>query len=94
MSGSIYIAKGSGKLVRLPHPMANLFAADPSVVEVRPASPDTMFVFGKDLGQTTIVATDSAGTPVAQYHRRGLPLRASRRTGCRRKPRSARPGRM
>ncbi|HEY1856525.1 type II and III secretion system protein family protein [Acidocella sp.] len=64
---SVSVAKGSGKLIKLPGPMANLFAADPSVVEVRPASPDTMFVFGKDLGQTTIVATDQAGTPVAQY---------------------------
>jgi pilus assembly protein CpaC len=63
---SIYIAKGSGQLVQLPQPMADLFAADPAVVEVRPASPNTMFVFGKDLGQTTIVATDSAGTPVAR----------------------------
>jgi pilus assembly protein CpaC len=64
---NIYIAKGSGRLVTLPKPMADLFAADPNVVEVRPASPNTMFVFGKDLGQTTIVATDSAGTPVAQF---------------------------
>jgi pilus assembly protein CpaC len=64
---NVYIAKGSGRLVTLPKPMADLFAADPNVVEVRPASPNTMFVFGKDLGQTTIVATDSAGTPVAQF---------------------------
>jgi pilus assembly protein CpaC len=64
---NIYVAEGSGKLITLPRPMADLFAADPNVVEVRPASPDTMFVFGKGLGQTTIVATDSAGTPIAQY---------------------------
>ncbi|HTJ90157.1 MAG TPA: type II and III secretion system protein family protein [Acidocella sp.] len=64
---NIYVAEGAGKLVTLPRPMADLFAADPNVVEVRPASPDTMFVFGKGLGQTTIVATDSAGTPIAQY---------------------------
>jgi pilus assembly protein CpaC len=64
---NIYVAKGSGKLVTLPGPITDLFAADPNVVEVRPASPDTMFVFGKDLGQTTIVATNSAGAPIAQY---------------------------
>jgi pilus assembly protein CpaC len=64
---TVNIAKGSGKLIKLPHAMANLFAADPAVVEVRPASTNTMFVFGKGIGQTTIVATDQAGTPVAQY---------------------------
>jgi pilus assembly protein CpaC len=64
---NIYVAKGSGKLITLPRPMADLFAADPTVVEVRPASPNTMFVFGKGLGQTTIVATDAAGSPIAQY---------------------------
>ncbi len=65
--GGISIAKGSGKLIKLPHPVDNIFAADPSVVEVRPASPNTLFVFGKGLGQTTIVATDTAGKLIAQY---------------------------
>jgi len=65
--GSIYVAKGSGKLVKLPHPIANLFSADPTVVEVRPASPTSIFVFGKGTGETTIVATDAGGNPIAQY---------------------------
>lgn len=65
--GGIGVAKGSGKLVKLPRAVANIFAADPSVVEVRPASPDTMFVFGKDTGETTIVATDVDGNTIAQY---------------------------
>ncbi len=65
--GGIAVAKGAGKLIRLPRPVANIFAADPNVVEIRPASPNTMFVFGKDLGQTTIVATDGSGNPIAQY---------------------------
>jgi pilus assembly protein CpaC len=65
--GGIYVAKGSGKLIKLPHPIANLFSADPNVVEVRPASPTSMFVFGKGPGETTIVATDASGNPIAQY---------------------------
>jgi pilus assembly protein CpaC len=36
-------------------------------VEVRPASPTSLFVFGKGMGATTIVATDSNGNTVAQY---------------------------
>jgi pilus assembly protein CpaC len=65
--GSIDVAKGSGKLVKLPRAVGNLFIADSSVAEVRPASPGTMFVFGKAPGETDIVATDSSGNRIAQY---------------------------
>jgi pilus assembly protein CpaC len=65
--GGISVAKGGGELVKLPRPVANIFAADPSIVEVRPASPNTMFVFGKSMGETTIVTTDTAGNTIAQY---------------------------
>ncbi len=63
----ISVAKGAGKLITLPRAAANIFAADPSIVEVRPASPNTLFVFGKGVGETTIVATDAAGANIAQY---------------------------
>jgi pilus assembly protein CpaC len=63
----VSVAMGSGKIVKLPHPAASIFAADPSVIEVRPASPTSLFVFGKGLGATTIVATDSSGNTIAQY---------------------------
>ncbi len=65
--GGIGVAKGAGKIVTLPHPVASIFAADPSVVEVRPASPTSIFVFGKGLGATTIVATDQNGNTIASY---------------------------
>jgi pilus assembly protein CpaC len=63
----ISVSIGSGKIVNLPHPVSSIFAADPNVVEVRPASPTSLFVFGKGVGATTIVATDSSGNTVAQY---------------------------
>ncbi len=65
--GSISVNKGAGTLVKLPHPVSNIFAADPAVVSVRPASPDRLFIFGKGTGETTIVATDAAGNIIAQY---------------------------
>ncbi|WP_298225264.1 type II and III secretion system protein family protein [Acidocella sp.] len=65
--GGIEIAKGKGKLIKLPRPVANLFVADESIASVRPASPDTMFVFGKSTGETDVVATDSQGNRIAQY---------------------------
>jgi pilus assembly protein CpaC len=63
----IGVSMGSGKIVNLPHAAASIFAADPTVVEVRPASPTSLFVFGKGIGQTTIVATDANGNTIAQY---------------------------
>jgi pilus assembly protein CpaC len=63
----IGVAMGSGKIVKLPSAAASIFAADPSVIEVRPASPTSLFVFGKGIGTTTIVATDNSGNTIAQY---------------------------
>ena len=63
----ITVAKGAGRIVTLPRPAESIFAADPSVIEVRPASPTSLFVFGKGVGETTIVATDANGDTVAQY---------------------------
>ncbi len=65
--GGISIAKGQGKLIKLPRPVANLFVADDSIASVRPASPGTMFVFGKTPGETDVVATNSSGNRIAQY---------------------------
>ncbi len=61
------ISMGSGRIVTLPQAASNIFAADPNVVEVRPASPTSLFVFGKGLGATTIIATDANGNTIAQY---------------------------
>ncbi len=63
----IGVAMGSGKIITLPRPVASIFAADPNVVEVRPASPTSLFVFGKGVGATTIIATDNNGNTVAEY---------------------------
>ncbi len=65
--GSIEVAQGGGKIITLQQPVSSIFAADPAVVEVRPASPTSLFVFGKGLGQTTLVATDANGRQIAQY---------------------------
>lgn len=61
------ITAGTGQVVALSEPAASVFAADPKVAEVRPASPTTLFVFGVAPGQTTIAALDKSGHPIAQY---------------------------
>ncbi len=64
---SMVIEVGSGRVMQVSEPVANLFAADPKTAEVRPASPTSVFVFGVAPGRTTIAAMNAAGAPVAQW---------------------------
>ncbi len=63
---AITLNVGAGRVVTLAQPATSLFAADPKVAEVRPASPTSLFVFGIAPGRTTIAALGAGGTPVAQ----------------------------
>ena len=64
---ALSVDAGSGQVVTLPGAAANVFAADPKIAEVRPASPSSLFVFGVAPGRTTIAALDASGHLVAQY---------------------------
>ncbi len=64
---SLVLETGSGKVIHTGRPIANLFAADPKVAEVRPASPTSVFVFGVAAGRTTVAAFDEAGDMIVQY---------------------------
>jgi pilus assembly protein CpaC len=63
----IAIEAGTGQLITLAGPAANVFAADPKVAEVRPASPKRLFVFGVAPGHTTVAALDAHGNAVGEY---------------------------
>ncbi len=63
---SIIVEAGSGRVILLPSPVANVFVSDPKVVEVRPASPTSLFIFGVTVGRTTIAAMDADGQQVRQ----------------------------
>jgi pilus assembly protein CpaC len=58
---------GIGRIVSLNAPAASVFAADPRVAEVRPASPTSLFVLGVAPGRTTIVAIGDEGQVIAQF---------------------------
>ncbi len=58
---------GSGRVIGLGRQATSVFAADPKIAEVRPASATSLFVFGVGTGRTTIAAMDAAGNPIAQY---------------------------
>jgi pilus assembly protein CpaC len=63
----ITIDAGSGRVVQLGGSAATVFAADPKVAEVRPASASSLFIFGVAPGRTTVAALNASGGPVAQF---------------------------
>jgi len=65
--GSVSFEAGSGKILTLTLPAANIYVADPKVAEVRPASSTSLFVFGVGPGRTTIAAVDLLGRLLAEY---------------------------
>ena len=65
--GSVTIPAGTGRVMHLRGNATNIFTADPKVAEVRPASPDSLFVWGVAVGTTTIAALSSTGEAVAQF---------------------------
>jgi pilus assembly protein CpaC len=64
---SLSLEAGSGRVVSLGVPAANVFVADPKVAEVRPGSATSLFVFGVGAGHTTVAAMDSAGHLLVNY---------------------------
>jgi pilus assembly protein CpaC len=65
--GSVSFEAGSGKILSLALPAANIYVADPKVAEVRPASSTSLFVFGVGPGHTTIAAVDQLGRLLVDY---------------------------
>ena len=63
----ISLESGVGRVLMLGADAANVFVADPKVAEVRPASANTLFVFGVGPGRTTVAAMDAAGRMLAQF---------------------------
>src|SRR5579859_3912239 len=63
----ISIDAGTGRLIQLSQPAASVFAAEPKVAEVRPASATSLFIFGVSPGRTTVAALDANGKAIVQY---------------------------
>jgi pilus assembly protein CpaC len=65
---SISLEAGTGRVLTLPGPAANVFVADSKVAEVRPASASALFIYGVSAGRTTVAALDADGSLVTQYN--------------------------
>ena len=55
------IERGQGALLRLPHPAATLFVADPEIADFQTKSAALVYVYGKTIGETVLYAVDAAG---------------------------------
>ena len=64
---TMVLEAGMGRVLHLNGNTTSVFAADPKVAEVRPASANSLFVFGVAPGHTTVAAMDASGQPIAQY---------------------------
>jgi pilus assembly protein CpaC len=64
---ALLLRRGTGRILHLNGPAANVFVADPKVAEVHPAGPTTLFVFGVGAGRTTIAALDANGRLLGAY---------------------------
>jgi pilus assembly protein CpaC len=71
--GVVTLPAGTGRVMHLRAPATNIFTADPKVVEVRPASTDSVFVFGVAPGITTVAALNATGESIAQFQVRVVP---------------------
>ncbi len=66
-SGPAVLEVGTGRVFHIDGTIASLFAADPKVVEVRPVSHSSVFIFGLIIGHSTVTALDEAGKTLAQF---------------------------
>ncbi len=58
---------GTGKLIDAPNGATDIFVADPKVVDVRPATANSLFIFGVAAGHTTVAVLDKDGHAGATY---------------------------
>ncbi|MBE7210180.1 MAG: type II and III secretion system protein family protein [Gluconacetobacter diazotrophicus] len=70
---TLTLEAGLGKLIELHQPAANVFIANPKVVDVRPAGNSTFFLFGLAPGRSTVTALDGSGGRIAAYDVSVLP---------------------
>src|SRR5690606_9102624 len=60
----ILLSIGRGQLVTVPGSMADVFVANDGVADVQVKSKSQLYVFGKAGGETTVYASNSAGTVI------------------------------
>jgi pilus assembly protein CpaC len=69
-SAQVALSIGEGTMVNLPRRVTNVWVSNPKVADVLVNSPTQLNLFGKDFGETTLIATAADGSVVygAQVH--------------------------
>lgn len=60
-SETVTLSVGSGQLVKLSAPIADMFVADEKIADVQVRSPTEIYIFGKGAGETTVYASAKGG---------------------------------
>jgi pilus assembly protein CpaC len=60
-TNDVTLSVGSGRMVRFPGTMSDLFVANDAIADVQVRSPNQIYIFGKTAGQTSVYATNRAG---------------------------------
>lgn len=64
-AGGIEVEIGKGRLLSFPVPVAGLFVADPAIADVEVRGPRHVWLFGRQAGETSLFALDTANRPLA-----------------------------
>ncbi|HLT02087.1 MAG TPA: type II and III secretion system protein family protein [Geminicoccaceae bacterium] len=56
--GSLTLEVRKGRVIRLPHPAATVFVADPEIADVQAQSASIVYLFGRRAGSTSLYAID------------------------------------
>ena len=65
--GVLAIERGKGRLLKLPGPANTVFLANPDKADLQIKSPRMIYVYGKEIGETTLYAVDQAEKLVAAF---------------------------
>jgi pilus assembly protein CpaC len=63
-TNQVILSVGEGQLISLPRAVADVWVSNPGVADVNVSSPRKLGLFGKDAGETTIIATAADGSIV------------------------------
>ncbi len=67
-STQVYLSVGEGQMINLSRTVANVWTSNPKVADVYVSSPRQMNVFGKEMGEATVIATAADGSVVYGAH--------------------------
>ena len=69
-TAQVALSIGEGQMISLPRRVANVWVSNPKAADVYVSNPTTLNLFGKEFGDTTVIATAADGSVVygAQIH--------------------------